>query len=186
EQLRRTSSSLFLEGDIALAPESTARTQKRSHASAYAELGMPLSPKFDVNIAGRLDHADRYGNRFSPQAGFKWQLGQGFILRGSAGYGYRTPSLYELRAPLDFTEEATLALEPGDPPCAVPGWEDDECSLIVVPMETPDLRPETSKSHTLGIAWSPAVGLDINLDHYRIVRRQEIQQTNPNRPRDHP
>ncbi len=184
EQLRRTSSAAFLEGDIALAPETTTRTRERHHVSAYAELNMPLSPRFEVNVASRMDHVNGYGDRFSPQAGFKWQLTDRFILRGSAGHGYRTPTLYELRAPLGFTSLVTLQLEPGDPPCATP-WGENGCDLEVISQETPGLRPEASRSQTLGMVWSPVAGMDISLDRYRIVRRNEIQQVDVTRPRDH-
>lgn len=186
EQLRRTSSTAFLEGDIALAQETTARTRKRDHVSAYVELNMPLSRKLEVNVAGRIDHAGQYGDRFSPQAGFKWKLGERFILRGSGGHGYRTPTLYELRAPLHLAGGVYLQHEPGDPPCANPWGSDSHCSLEVVPQEMLGLRPEASRSQTLGMVWSPVPGLDVSLDRYRIVRRNEIQQVNVFRPRDHP
>src|SRR5690606_30471889 len=114
----------------------------------------------------------------------KWKLGERFLLRGSAGRGYRTPTLYELRSPSSYVSETWMPLQPDDPPCATQAGE--ECILEIRTQEMPDLQPEPSSSRTFGLVWSPRDGLDIALDHYRIVRRNEIRLINVQRARDYP
>jgi iron complex outermembrane receptor protein len=44
----------------------------RTVASAFAELGMPVTDKLEVNVSGRYDHYSDFGDNFSPKLGVKF------------------------------------------------------------------------------------------------------------------
>ncbi len=49
----------------------------RTVASAFAELGMPVTDKIEVNASGRYDHYSDFGDNFSPKIGVKFTPDEG-------------------------------------------------------------------------------------------------------------
>ncbi|HEY0662502.1 MAG TPA: TonB-dependent receptor [Lysobacter sp.] len=168
---------LMLENDVALGPQKI-RIDEHRHASAlYAELSLPLARRLQADLAARFDYRQGYGGNLSPKLGLRWNVLDSLTLRGTAATGYRAPSLFELRRPLVFDSLVLVRQTPALEPCRYP-WSFAPGSVYCVvnhsAIENPHLRPETSRSRTLGLVWSPSREFSVSLDYFRIERRNEI------------
>lgn len=161
-------------GEVALSDSYRRRHLRRDTGSLYAEFSLPLHRSLLADAAWRLDRSAGYAARLSPRFGLQWQPVSGLTLRGTHGQGYRAPTLYELRHPPGYPNYYEQAWNPpGEDACR---WQIDShsCLVLVKTSENAALRPETSRSHTLGLVWQAGAGLQLAVDRQRIVRRGEI------------
>ena len=168
---------LMVEHDIALGPQKVPVDSQQRGAALYAEVNLPVSTRLQVDLAARVDQRERYGRRWSPKVGLKWSPLDGLTLRASGATGYRAPSLFETRRPSVVDELDLVPETPGLAPCAYVfafGPDERYCLIGRSARENPDLRPETSRSHTVGLVWAPAANFSASLDHFRIRRSNEI------------
>jgi len=146
--------------------------------SQFGELAIPFARGAVLDLAWRADRDPRFGTSFTPRAGITWSPIEELTLRTSYGAGYRVPTLYEERAPsvLPPLESNVLGLPatPGLEPCRLDTSTVPTCILAFQPTHNTALRPEHSRSLTLGLQWSPSTALDLEINHYRIHRRGEI------------
>ncbi len=68
----------------------------RDLQSAFAEFSIPATDTLELQLAGRFDHYDDFGTTFNPKIGIRWQPRSDFLLRASAGTGFKAPALHEL------------------------------------------------------------------------------------------
>jgi outer membrane receptor protein involved in Fe transport len=168
---------LMVEHDLALGMQRLPLHADRSGASAYAELSLPWSAHWRSEAALRTDWRQGYGHRASPSLGLVWTPTAALAFRAHWATGYRAPSLFELRRPNVMDGLALIRQSDRTGACryAVPVAGMPYCLVTHGAIENPHLRAETSRSLTLGLVWSPVPASDIALDHFRIVRRNEIQ-----------
>ena len=179
----------------------------RSAAAAFAEVDAPVTPSLRVGAAARVDKYGGFDARVSPKLGLRWQADAHWMLRATAETGFRAPNLTESAQSTKFSFDpgvvdatrcpqaqalardlrtAAGALPPGDPQAVLLQARADsvttnEClaGTASIVRENPDLKPETSRSHSLGIVASPARGWTVALDAWGIQRRNEIGIDNP-------
>jgi len=181
DALQHDPDPLMLEHDVALGPQKVRIDAHRYSSALYAELSLPLARRLQADLAARLDHRQGYGSKLSPKLGLKWNALDSLTLRGTAATGYRAPSLFELRRPIVFDSYAFVRQTPALAPCRYEFALTPEVSYCLVThsaIDNPHLRPETSRSHTLGLVWSPSPDFSLSLDRFRIERRNEIQPGN--------
>lgn len=156
------------------------RSENRRSLAAYTEFNAPLTSRLQANLAWRLDRSQPYGAAVSPKLGLKWDVRDDLSLRGTWAKGYRAPTLLQLSRPPTLaatrfiTQVSNTAL-----PCvnATPATVDTSfCQLQANSVSNPQLRPETSRSYTLGVVWAPTSAFGVALDFYRIRRDHEIVQ----------
>jgi len=70
----------------------------RSVESAYLEVNMPILHSLDVDAAVRYDHYQNVGSTVNPKGSLKFQPVDWWLLRASAGSGFRAPSLTDVNA----------------------------------------------------------------------------------------
>lgn len=155
-------------------------------ASLNAELAMPFTKTFEVDPQVRFDHYNLSGSRTSPKIGAKWTPVKQFALRGTASTGFRAPSPAEngTAGQVFFTGASDDPIlcpngPTGDPNDAYPnnpGNFPSQCGVAVgtVQSTTKTLKPETSKSFTLGMIAEPFPGLSATLDYYWIQINNQI------------
>lgn len=123
----------------------------------------PLFEKLIVTAAARLDHYSKLGTSVDPKIGLLWSPVKGLDLRGSYSTSYRAPLLSETLGYYNayLFPAALLYINPGEAPPGV------GAALIGA---NPNVRPERSKSWTLGLDWKPpeVPGLTLNATYYRI------------------
>lgn len=177
DALRHRPDPLMLEHDLALSPQKISIDTHRYSSALFAEINLPLLARVQADVALRLDRRQGYGSKRSPKLGVKWNVVDSLTFRGTAATGYRAPSLFELRRPNVFERLAFVLENEAVAPCAISIPIDVGISYCLVTLgahENPDLRPETSRSHTLGMMWAPSRRFSLSLDHFRIQRRNEI------------
>lgn len=55
----------------------------------------PFFQRLNIELAGRYDHYNQFGETWNPKASGDWTIGWGFTLKGSVGTSFRAPSFQE-------------------------------------------------------------------------------------------
>ncbi|KGM51110.1 TonB-dependent receptor [Lysobacter concretionis Ko07 = DSM 16239] len=164
-------------------------------SEAYVELNVPLiregtfGKSLDLSLAGRYSDYSTFGSQFTPKYGLRWQVADELLLRATYAEGFRAPSIGELfgsasRGDLQIDDPCLVGLD-GSPPtgsaanCAAlgvpPGSAQSNSQISVTTGGNPDLDPETARSFSAGLVFSPAFAsgaawsdrLDFELTFYR-------------------
>lgn len=156
------------------APEGgQATSDSRRVTAVYSELLAPLSKQLELQLSARYDRYSRIGGAASPKAGLRFVAMPGWMLRASAGSGFRAPTLSDLYRPTQISSTATLpdpvycAEEDGDLSICADNWETRRYS-------NPDLKPERSKQFSLGTVVQAGQSLTLGLDYWNIKRTRLI------------
>jgi iron complex outermembrane receptor protein len=151
-------------------PESASRTAE----AAYLEFNGYILRSLEADVAVRYDHYQKVGSTVNPQFSLRWQPLHWFQLRGSAGTGFRAPSLTDL-----YASQATSVTSNGtrDPiKCPTFSANNPACSFqfTTVTGGNPNLKPEKSRQFTLGTVLEPVQNLRIGLDSFWVYLRDAI------------
>ncbi|GGC94579.1 TonB-dependent receptor [Undibacterium terreum] len=152
---------------------------KRNVSALYAELALPVIKNLEISLAGRTDHYSDYGSSTTPKVGFKFTPSSIVAFRGSYAEGFRAPSFAE------NGNSATSAFTNynNDPVrCAVTHLAldcTDTKSIGAVTVGNKNVKPEESKSYSLGMVIEPIKNFSVAVDLWRIVRNNEIIGSDP-------
>jgi outer membrane receptor protein involved in Fe transport len=169
---------LLVDNDVFQFQSPYVRHGDRWISAAYVELEAPLTRRLSANLAGRVDHSSGFGWAASPRFGLKWDIADSISLRGTLARGYRAPTLPELDRPQALTPSGVVVEVPDvllpcrDPTPSASGTT--FCTLRLDSVGNPALRPERSRSVTLGLVLAPTPALGIALDAFQIRRSHEI------------
>jgi len=177
-------SALTLNGQVASTSPFVFGSETNS--AAFAEIQVTPISNVQVNVSGRYDHFDTYGNSFTPAANFKWTPSKQFALRGNFARGFRAPNPSESGSAGSFFSYNAITdpvLCPTGSRTAV-GSVPIYCSFtpVFVQQTSQDLSPEKSKSYDLGIVLEPVRGLGATLDYYKIELNNQIVSSAGNDP----
>ncbi|MCB1578837.1 MAG: TonB-dependent receptor, partial [Xanthomonadales bacterium] len=166
----------------------------------YLELNAPLvadasfAKHLDLSVASRYSDYSNFGSTTNSKVGLRWQLNDDLTLRGTWAEGFRAPSIGEL-----YGTFARFDAQIQDPCNGATGQQGANCEALGVPNPATfeqanaqisvvtggnsNLRPETSKSLTLGAVYSPSWGentswsqkLDFEVTYYNIKIKDAIQ-----------
>ena len=152
----------------------------RTASAAYAELSMPILKSLEANAAVRIDHYSDFGSATTPKVGLKWKLLPNLALRSTYAEGFRAPSLTETSS-TPTTGFYSGIRDPKLCPDPTQSATNTNCDLSVkaVSGSNPDLKPEKSKSVTVGMLFDPSDSFSIAVDAFRIKRRDEISSIDP-------
>lgn len=165
----------------------------------YLELNVPIladmafAKELTLNVASRYSDYSNFGGTTNSKFGLTWRPMDELLVRGTYAEGFRAPTISDLYGGLSSSFERYID------PCGVgaPGSVAGSAACInggapanytqlgqggeacrTLPCQSgdqfisganPNLKPETSKSKTIGLVWSPrwVQGLDVSLDWYR-------------------
>jgi len=150
-----------------------------------------------IDVAGRYSDYSSFGNTFNSKIGLRWKPVDDVLVRGTYATGFRAPTVSDLYGgtsetfdsltdpcdssfgaarlnptvagrcaaagiPANFRQEAS-----GGVAATGPGQQTNYSFLSG---SNPNLSPEQSKSHNLGVVWSPRFvdGLNVSLDWWKI------------------
>jgi iron complex outermembrane receptor protein len=169
---------------------------------AYAEFSAPLledkklARSLDLIAATRYSHYTEFGSTTNSQLGARWKPVDDLLFRANYAQGFRAPSLFDLfqgnnnAQDFPFDPCAPVQQQPPAPSVAancrafgVPeGVTQTQLPVTITQGGNPQLRPETSRSYSLGMAWSPAwiPAFDVTLDWYDIQLRNAIDSHDDN------
>lgn len=151
----------------------------RNVSALYAELSAPILKGIETQLAVRMDHYSDFGTATTPKLGLKWKALTTLALRATYSEGFRAPALTELsqspsRGFYSGLVDPVLCPDPTDTTNA-------NCDLSVEALfgSNPSLKPEKSKSYTVGLVFEPTSNLSVAVDAYRIKRTNEITSIAP-------
>jgi iron complex outermembrane receptor protein len=154
--------------------------------------GTPLAESLSLNLSGRFSDYDSYGTNSTYKAGVNWQVIPSIRLRYSQGTSFRAPALYELYLGNQTGFLGQTSIDPcinygeSDNPiikanCASQGIPADytaagtSSALITTGGGAGLLDPETAKSKTVGIVWSPSFStLRVAVDYFDIKVEDQV------------
>jgi len=202
EKMKITPTANLASGDIVGYGDVSADAS-RSTEAAFAELNLPLSKTLELVGAARVDKFPGFPAHASPKLAARWAVAPALLLRGTYEGGFRAPNLTESAQSTKFAfatgindpkrcnqaqalgadlRSAANALAASDPNQALllaraDTVESNECAQGVasVVRNNPKLKPETSRSATVGMVLEPFQGSTVSLDYWRIERKDEIR-----------
>jgi iron complex outermembrane receptor protein len=147
-----------------------------------------LAKSVDLSLSGRLSDYDAFGTSKTYKVGVDWALSSQYRLRGSIGTSFRAPTLYER-----FLADSTGFFSGQDPcrlwkdssnatlqqRCKADGIPDDYAGYIATPTVSTgggkNLKPETSKTFSIGAVWTPSIiDLKVAVDYFELSIDQQI------------
>jgi iron complex outermembrane receptor protein len=178
-----TPSALLLSNNIAgdrdsgaLAGSATdikATDNSREVTSVFAEVNAPVSKTLEMQFALRHDRYNDAGSSTNPKFGVRWQPQQNFLVRASAGTGFRAPSLDDLNRPVTFGTTSSFLT---DPTCLAAEDDIDFCTnqWPVERRSNPNLKPEKSQQASLGFVLDASKELNFSVDYWNIRKTDVI------------
>ncbi|MDH4392690.1 MAG: TonB-dependent receptor [Aquabacterium sp.] len=174
----------------------------RNFWSTYGEFDLPITKTLDAQLAARLDKYPKLRANISPKLGLTWRANDMLLLRGTVETGFRAPNLTETAPSVKFafnndtldpkrcsqavalaTDLRTRADAEGTSPAdatlldaRADKVEGDEClaGVAAIVANNPALKPEKSRSFSLGLALQPTRDLSMTADYWNIQRKAEI------------
>lgn len=143
--------------------------------AAYVELSAPLTRQFQLDAAARLDRYAGQSSSLTPKLGAKFTPSRALTLRGTYAQGFRAPNPVEIGTsgssagflPALYDTALCRVATPGEP-----------CTIGVggTQLQLPgkDLKPEKSRSYTLGLIFEPTPALNLSVDYYDITISNQI------------
>ena len=172
----------------------------RNSYAAFGELSLPVHKSLELQAALRAEKYSDFGRANTGKLGFKWSAMPSFVaLRGTAATGFRAPSISQignsyassfhsfgtyavadnLRCNLSNPDKPVSKADPANSrDCNVLGFSarsPNPGSIATTISANPNLKPETSRSFTLGVILSPTKYVDLSLDAWYFQRDNEIR-----------
>ena len=158
---------------ITQAGESTAAQQDPTSGdytvqSLYAEISIPLTDSWAVEVAGRNDYYSTFGNAFTYKLGTTYKFTDDFMIRGVLATGFRAPNVSELfggnSGSFDYLDDPW-------------GNELDE-QILVNYTGNEDLAPEESTSLTFGAVYAINDDINFTVDYWKLDVTDAIARVN--------
>lgn len=155
----------------------------RDVKALYAELVAPVLSSLELSAAARTDRYSDYGRSSTPKVGFKWSPSRVVMVRGTYAEGFRAPGAAESGKSVGGSAGYTNVVDPVRCPggTPAPGATEADCDSQVLAISTanPFVKPEKSKSYTLGFVVEPMRGFSVSADYWFIKRTNEILGADP-------
>ena len=150
-------------------PASARTDASRHNFAGYAELDTDPFEGLSITAAGRFEHYSDFGDTVTGKLAARFEIVDGFALRGSVSNGFRAPSLHQQV----FTTTSTNFIS------GVP------VDILTVPVGNPvaralgakDLKAEKSINLSGGFTANPLSGLTLTVDYYNIKIKNRIVLT---------
>ena len=165
------------------------------HYAIFGEATIPVVKRLELSAALRADKSGNADAHVSPKLGLRLNATDSLLLRATASGGFRAPNIVESGNGLGRSSVATSVVDPRRCPTAnalndliqksaattaekaqANTFRSNDCvgSLPSFVASNPELKPETSKSFTVGAVWEPIKNTTFALDYYNIKRKDEI------------
>ncbi|NVM79640.1 iron complex outermembrane receptor protein [Duganella sp. SG902] len=202
EKFKITPTANLASGDIVSYGDVSADAS-RSTEAAFAEVNLPVTKALELVGAARVDKFPGFQTHVSPKLAARWEVTPALLLRGTFEGGFRAPNLTESAQSTKFAFASGIndpkrcskaqalatdlrgvanALAATDPNQALllaraDTVEGNECAQGVASIvrNNPNLKPETTRSATVGMVFEPLKGSTVSLDYWRIERKDEIR-----------
>lgn len=138
----------------------------RDAQAAFVDVELrPISPVF-VGLAARYDHYDDFGGDMTYRGTVRWDVAEGVAVRGSAGTGFKAPSLQQ-----QYFSAVQGALSAGQLVTVGTLPVSDAAARA---LGASDLKPERSRNLSAGVVFGPWRGLAVTADYFNIRIKDRI------------
>jgi iron complex outermembrane receptor protein len=181
-EFRKESMSVRPDGTLAsggfIGRGSASAAGSRTSGAAYVELQMPLLKMLETQLAFRAENYQDFGSASTGKLGAKYQFSPIAALRSTYATAFRAPALSQINA-----GNVASFSNSGNPEdsvrCPVTKLTTDCSSSRSIPaaiLANKGLRPETSKSLTLGLLFEPSSYVNLAIDGFYYDRRNEVNR----------
>ncbi|QNH21939.1 TonB-dependent receptor [Xanthomonas sp. GW] len=142
--------------------------------AAYAELSAPVLEQLELSAAVRYDKYESGDGKATPKLGVKWTPADWIALRATYAEGFRAPN------PAENGDGGLAAFSNASDPvrCAIdPANECTARSVAIITRPNSALKPEESKSYSVGFVLQPTSSTSLTVDAWEIKRTNEIAQS---------
>jgi iron complex outermembrane receptor protein len=145
--------------------------------AGYVELSAPVLEQLELSAAMRYDKYESGEGKATPKLGVKWTPADWIALRASYAEGFRAPN------PAENGDGGLAAFSNASDPvrCLIdPANECTARTVAIITRPNKDLKPEESKSYSLGVVLQPTSSTSLTVDAWQIKRTNEIAQGSTN------
>lgn len=139
--------------------------EDRDAVALYADVEIPLTEKFTVEGALRIEDYSDFGDAQTGKLAARYDFNPNFALRGSVSTGFRAPSLQQ-----SFFTSTSSVIQNG---AVVETGTFPATSAVATALGARPLKPETSTNYSLG-AVIRLGDFDLTVDAYRIEIEDQI------------
>lgn len=147
--------------------------RERQVKAVFGELNVPIVKGLEASAAVRYDDYEGVGSSTTPKLTLRWQPVKSLLVRGSAGKGFRAPSLQDLYLPNTLNVTPPGLSDPLRCPTTQSG-NDCQTQFATTNGGNTALQPEKSRSATLGLVLEPTPGSSIAIDWFKIDLKDTI------------
>ena len=154
---------------------------KRDVKALTLEMLLPITKQIEMQLAGRYDNYSDAGSTFNPKVGLRYQPIKQLVLRTSYNTGFKAPTLDDLYGPQSVTFAAGASNDPllcpgGVADASKGGIQSRDCNQQVQVQQggNPILKPEKSKTFSVGFATEPISNLTFSMDYWNIKLKEQI------------
>lgn len=149
---------------------------ERTIKAFFGELVVPVTKTLEASYAGRRDdYSVPDFTRGTNRLALRFQVLPVLALRGGISEGVRAPNLFEISSAsgtattnvIDTRRCSQAGGSPSNPAC-------QPIAITQTIKGGPDLRPEDSRSDSIGAVWSPHRSFNISLDYYKVRVEDQI------------
>jgi iron complex outermembrane receptor protein len=171
---------------------------ERNMGALFGELTAPITKTLEANAAVRVDKNQGFDSHVSPKVGLTYKAIPEVMFRATYAGGFRAPNIPETLGKVGLTGFFNSTLDPkrcdtatkvrdilkkgnaNDVSDATVAYNSG-CLTSVPAMISSNagLKPETSRSMTLGFVLEPVKNLNASVDYWKIERRDEISYRDP-------
>ncbi|MFG6447601.1 TonB-dependent receptor [Roseateles sp. BYS180W] len=146
---------------------------KRNVSALSTEFLVPIVKELELTVAGRIDKYSDFGSTYNPKIALRFTPIKSLNIRTSFNTGFRAPSLDEVFGP----QAITYTQDPYDDPLLCPngkvangGLATRDCGQQgqLLTGGNLNLKPEKSKTFSLGVAFEPVKDLTASVDYWNI------------------
>ncbi|MGY0505450.1 TonB-dependent receptor plug domain-containing protein [Luteimonas sp. e5] len=149
------------QGFPGFSPAVSGHYDRKSHA-LYVDAETDITAAFTLGGAVRYEDFSDFGDKTSGKLSARYAFNPVFALRGTVSTGFRAPSL-----PQQYFQTVSTVYLPGvSTPFEIRTFP--ASSAIAQAFGAEPLKPETSRSASLGLVMQPANGLYVTIDAYQV------------------
>ncbi|KKW92199.1 MULTISPECIES: TonB-dependent receptor plug domain-containing protein [Sphingobium] len=152
--------------------------------AGYFEIDAPILDSLEVNASGRYDHYSEGFSHFSPKFGAKFTPIKQISFRGTYSKGFRAPTFAEIDPRSSYS--GFVGFNPSTSPDAVAFRQAHAANAAYIAnyslgrgyVGNPDIKPEKSRSFTLGVVFEPTRNISFTADYFN-VKKTDLIVTGP-------
>ncbi|MBL9199916.1 MAG: TonB-dependent receptor, partial [Opitutaceae bacterium] len=179
EKIQQVRDTATANGEITASGGGSNLFGQRNATSLFAEVSVPVTPRIELQVAGRHEDFSDFGTAFKPKYAVSVRPVSWALVRGSFSEGFRAPALIQLFSAQNVSFQGGVVVDPHRRNPNTPAQVAAYSSLRTVSGGNPSLQPEESRSYYGGFVLEPTggflKGLSFSVDWSNIYVYDRIQ-----------